>query len=92
MSSRVPKKRPLKYKVAPTKRSAAILRGVNILMTYKTQRPTTNRRSQQLLDLVISQYASRDILRIETAGSLAHSLMLNDLEGFKKNTLMQLWG
>ena len=84
MSSKAPNNRPVKYKLAPSKRSAAIIRGVNKLKTYKTEKSTTNKRSQDLLDLVISQYESRDILNIQTAGSMAHSLMNNTLQNSGK--------
>ena len=77
MSSKAPNNRPVKYKLAPPQRSAAIVRGVNKLKTYKTQTSTTSKRSQEL------QYESRDILNIQTAGSMAHSLMNNDLTAFK---------
>ena len=83
MSSKAPNNRPLKYKLAPPRRTAALTRGVNKLKTYKTQKSTTNKRSQELLDLVISQYESRDILNIQTAASMAHSLMNNNLTEFK---------
>ena len=85
MNANIPKKnRPLKYKVALTKRPAAIQQNVKNLIHLYTQRATTTRNSRRLIDLVISQYADRDILRIETAGHLAHLAMINDSEGFQK--------
>ena len=90
MRSKTPNNRPVKYKLAPSKRSAAITRGVNKLKTYRTEKSTTNKVSQNLIDLVISQYESRDILNIQTAGSMAHSLMNDNLTEFRKNMQRQL--
>ena len=50
MSSKAPNNRPAKYKLAPPRRSAALIRGVNKLKTYKTQKSTTSKKSQDLLD------------------------------------------
>ena len=83
MSSKAPNNRPAKYKLAPPRRSAALTRGVKKLETYKTQKPTTSKTSQALLDMVIRQYESRDILNIQTAGSMAHSLMNNNIKEFR---------
>ena len=83
MSSNGPNNRPAKYKLATPTRSAALIRGVNRLKTYKTQKSTTNKVSQALLDMVISQYESRDILNIQTPRSMAHSLMNNNLTEFR---------
>ena len=83
MSSKAPSNRPAKYKLAPPRRSAALTRGVNKLKTYKTQKSTTSKKTQDLLDMVIRQYESRDILNIQTAGSMAHSLMNNNITEFR---------
>ena len=92
MSSKAPQNRPLNYKAAPSKKTATIERGVKKLKTYKAETPTTNAVSQSLLNIVIGQYESRDILNIQTAASLAHSLMHNNLNEFGKKYAIAMVG
>ena len=78
----------MKYKLVASRRSAAITRGINKLKTYKT----TNKAAQDLINIVIGQYENRDILNIQTAASLAHSLMHNNLNEFgKKYAVAMVW-
>ena len=53
------------------------------MKTYKTQKSTTSKKTEDILDMIIRQYESRDILNIQTAGSMAHSLMNNNLNEFR---------
>ena len=69
-----------KYKVEPTKTSAALQKGIKTLEAYKSSDPINN----QLMQIIKKQYADRDIQNIKTAISAMKSLMKENLNEFRK--------
>ena len=69
-----------KYKITPTKRSAALEKGIATLEKYKSKDVI----QQTMIDVVKKLYTSRDIQNINSATSALDSLMSDDTEGFKR--------